>query len=64
MERIELIESRSVACPHCGETVELAFEADLAGEMVIDCEVCCRPWLVRILRSGTDSELRIGTLDE
>lgn len=39
-----------VTCPWCFESVELVVEADLAGEMVVDCEVCCRPWRVRVAR--------------
>jgi len=39
-----------VACPYCGESVELL--VDLVGgaiqEYVEDCEVCCRPWMVRV----------------
>jgi hypothetical protein len=35
-------------CPYCWQWVTLPIEADLAGELVWDCEVCCRPWLVRI----------------
>ena len=64
MKEIELIESRPIVCPYCGEGVELVLEADLEGELVIDCEVCCKPCLVRIVRSGGDRELWIGTLDE
>jgi hypothetical protein len=40
------IELADVACPWCGEVVEIALEADLEGEWVQDCEVCCRPWKV------------------
>lgn len=39
-----------VVCPYCGETVTI--EVDPLGgnrqEYVQDCEVCCRPWLVRV----------------
>lgn len=39
---------REFSCPYCWETVEPPLEADLEGELVWDCEVCCRPWLIRI----------------
>lgn len=39
-----------VTCPWCFESVELVVEPDLLGEMVIDCEVCCRPWRVTVRR--------------
>lgn len=39
-----------VTCPHCGETVTIALDpaGGRAQEYVEDCEVCCRPWLVRL----------------
>ncbi len=41
-----------VACPYCGEEVELYVEPDVTGSFVQDCEVCCQPWTVRV--TGTD----------
>lgn len=41
-----------VDCPWCGEPVELLLEPELEGEMVHDCEVCCRPWSLTVRRSG------------
>ena len=37
-----------VQCPYCGEEVEIYLESDLLGTLVQDCEVCCRPWQVRV----------------
>lgn len=39
-----------VICPYCGETVTLELDAGSgeAQEYVEDCEVCCRPWQVRV----------------
>jgi hypothetical protein len=31
----------TVSCPYCGEW-------DVLGTLVQDCEVCCRPWQVRV----------------
>ena len=37
----------TITCPHCGEDFEVSFdEAD--AEMILDCEVCCRPMNVRV----------------
>jgi transposase-like protein len=57
MDRESGMQSRSVRCPYCGETVEVLIEPDLEGEMVWDCEVCCRPWSLRVSRP--DGELRV-----
>lgn len=37
-----------VYCPYCGEPVEIYLEPDILGTLVQDCEVCCRPWKVRV----------------
>ena len=37
-----------VSCPHCGESVEVVLDPESRGEMVQDCEVCCRPWLLDV----------------
>ena len=42
----------TILCPYCGEPVVLEVEADLQGSMVQDCDVCCRPWAVKVTRDG------------
>ena len=39
-----------VACPYCGETVTVLLDSGGGSnqEYVEDCEVCCRPWQVRV----------------
>lgn len=39
-----------VTCPHCGETMSIALDpaGGRAQDYVQDCEVCCRPWRVRL----------------
>lgn len=44
-----------VTCPYCGEQVEIYLEPDVMGTLVQDCEVCCRPWQVRV---GYDDGVR------
>ena len=39
-----------VTCPYCFESMELEIEPDESGEMVQDCDVCCRPWRVVVAR--------------
>ena len=38
-----------VQCPYCGEPQDVYFEPDVRGTLVQDCEVCCQPWLVRVV---------------
>jgi len=56
-----------VSCPYCGELVELLL--DVGGgavqDYVEDCEVCCRPWRVRLrMQRDGSAEVDVGTLDE
>jgi hypothetical protein len=37
-----------VTCPYCGESLAIYLEPDVRGSLVQDCEVCCRPWNVRV----------------
>lgn len=56
-----------VWCPYCGEGVGLILDpaGGPAQEYVEDCEVCCRPWQVRVRfePDGTPS-VSLATLDE
>ncbi|MDX1500819.1 MAG: CPXCG motif-containing cysteine-rich protein [Thermoanaerobaculia bacterium] len=61
MEPLEEIE---ISCPYCGEPVTLAVEADLAGELVHDCEVCCNPWRVTVRRDGDGARVEAHRLDD
>jgi hypothetical protein len=55
----------AVACPYCGEPIELVVD-DSAGDAayVEDCPVCCRPMQVDIEASGADISVRVRTGDE
>jgi transposase-like protein len=49
--------SKIVSCPYCGSENEI--EIDLSGgkrqSYTEDCQVCCRPWRVRV-RLGKDGQ--------
>lgn len=48
MVSIEL-DSRTVACPYCGESTLLMLDASAGDqEYVEDCEVCCQPILINV----------------
>ena len=40
----------TVSCPYCGEITELSLDpgGGATQEYVEDCQVCCRPWTVRV----------------
>jgi len=52
-----------VTCPYCGEAVEMHIEEDVRGTFVQDCEVCCNPWLVRVTRSSSGTDVSVGRAD-
>ncbi|HUL48923.1 MAG TPA: CPXCG motif-containing cysteine-rich protein [Gemmatimonadales bacterium] len=41
----------TVSCPYCGAVNEIALDAGSGAEQdyVQDCEICCRPWRLRVL---------------
>jgi len=41
-----------IVCPYCGEAVEILLDPETRGELVHDCEVCCRPWQLRVERDA------------
>ena len=38
----------SVQCSYCGSCMTIWIAIDDLGEMVRDCEVCCRPWYMHV----------------
>jgi hypothetical protein len=56
----------AVSCPYCGRRVEIALDpgSGVAQEYVEDCEVCCRPWLVRVAyRDDGSADVQIEAAD-
>lgn len=56
-----------VDCPYCGETNEIEVDPSAGRSQAYeeDCQVCCRPWQVRV-RFDEDSEpvVRLFSEDE
>jgi len=51
-----------VTCPYCGERVVIGLDPSggTTQEYVEDCQVCCRPWRVRLSYGATGAaEVRI-----
>lgn len=49
-----MLDKVEVTCPYCFERVTLGIEPDVHGRMVQDCEVCCNPWHVTVIRDSHD----------
>ena len=52
-----------VICPYCGEEIEIYVESDVRGSYVQDCEVCCNPWRVRVVRDGDERGVEVSRTD-
>jgi len=48
-----------ISCPYCFECVEVYIDPQSEGELIRDCDVCCRPWLLQVAR-GVDGSLSVG----
>ena len=64
METGKQFETSHIYCPYCGETVELVLEADVMGELVVDCEVCCRPILISVSADSSGEALLTLSRDD
>lgn len=60
----DLFDVVAVVCPYCGETVEITIEGDVDGEMIHDCEVCCHPWRLTVIRGGHERRVEAARLDD
>jgi hypothetical protein len=53
----------AVTCPYCGEEVRISIEPDVYGTFVQDCEVCCNPWLVRVVLGEEERRVTVSRAD-
>jgi hypothetical protein len=55
-----------VLCPYCGEPSELLLDPGGGADQsyVEDCEVCCRPWSVRVRWHGGAAAVEVQTEDD
>lgn len=48
-----MLDELSVQCPYCWETFSTPLEAaEVSHQLVIDCEICCRPIELRFDAAG------------
>jgi hypothetical protein len=55
-----------VHCPYCGEPSEVLLDPGGGPDQayVEDCQVCCRPWSVRVRWYGGEASVEVHTEDE
>lgn len=45
-------DTATVSCPYCFELVEVYVDPGSEGELIRDCDVCCRPWALQVSRDA------------
>ncbi|UPG83913.1 CPXCG motif-containing cysteine-rich protein [Luteibacter aegosomatis] len=52
-----MTEFTDIACPYCGETIDVAVDVSAGNQTYTeDCQVCCRPIVMRLtVDEGDDS---------
>ena len=59
------LETRSVQCPYCGETIEVDIEPlEEPQTFIEDCGVCCHPVQYAVTMNGDDEIELIATRSE
>lgn len=54
----------AVACPYCGERVELMIDASADVQRYVeDCPVCCRPMEIAVAVDGAGDVLAVASRD-
>lgn len=46
-----MLEYHWIDCPFCGECFEVGIDPTAQGQMIHDCDVCCRPIALQIQES-------------
>ena len=52
-------DTHPIQCPWCWESLELYIDPESVGQLVEDCEVCCRPWVIFIERSPEGTRVHV-----
>jgi hypothetical protein len=57
---------KTVSCPYCGEPndIELDPSGGASQSYEEDCQVCCRPWSVKVRISGQRASVSLSAQDE
>lgn len=56
-----MFDTAPVTCPYCFEQLDVYVDPESEGELIRDCDICCRPWSLHVSR-GVDGELVVRAL--
>ena len=62
---MDLLQTRAISCPYCGETIEIIVDCSIQDQDYIeDCQVCCRPINLHIEIMGDNIEIHVSNENE
>jgi hypothetical protein len=56
-----MIDTAILQCPYCFEPIEVYIDPQTEGELIQDCNVCCRPWSLQVSRDANGDLLLRAT---
>ncbi len=61
---MNLLTEKTIACPYCGESLEVLLDAsDLDQEYIEDCQVCCKP-ITFLVAEDANGDLIVSVYSE
>ena len=61
---MNLLEEVSIHCPYCAEPLDILIDGSIEQqEYIEDCQVCCRPMIIRLSICG-NGEIRVEARHE
>jgi len=62
--KLNQLTEKSIACPYCGETIEVLIDSADSGQQYIeDCQVCCKP-IIFLVTESLEGELEVRVYSE
>ena len=63
---MNMLDTRDVECPYCGEMIELVLDTSAGAQRYVeDCPVCCRPITVELsVDTGGEAVVRVQSQDD
>ena len=63
---MNMLDTRDVECPYCGEMIELVLDTSAGAQRYVeDCPVCCRPITVELsVDAGGAAVVRVQSQDD
>lgn len=54
-------DTATVVCPYCFEELEVYVDPESEGQLIRDCDVCCRPWALHVTRDPEGALLIVAS---